>query len=108
LYRPVATQVKRHARHGIIGANGRDTPDPMNQMRQWLEINLPGLFRHPETTVTIDIAGVELTVRDWEGSNVLAIVPKEILDDDYKLTAIDFRPGDVVIDIGANIGIVGL
>ena len=80
----------------------------MNKLRLWLESHLPALFRPAETTVHVDIAGVELTLRDWEGSNVLAIVPKEILDDDYKLRPIDFRPGDVVVDIGANIGIVAL
>ena len=80
----------------------------MNQLRLWLESHLPAFFRPAETTVHVDIAGVELTLRDWEGSNVLAIVPKEILDDDYKLRQIDFRPGDVVVDIGANIGIVAL
>lgn len=77
----------------------------MNQLRLWLESHLPSFFRPAETTVHVDIAGVELTLRDWEGSNVLAIVPKEILDDDYKLQQIEFGPGDVVI--GANIGIVG-
>ena len=77
-------------------------------MKQWLESHLPALFRPTETTVEIDIGSVKLRLRDWEGSNVLAIVPKEILDDDYRLTAIDFRPGDVVVDIGANIGIVAL
>jgi FkbM family methyltransferase len=77
-------------------------------MKQWLESHLPALFQPDEIVVTVDIAGVQLTLRDWEGSNVLAIVPKEILDDDYRLTAIDFRAGDVVIDVGANIGIVAL
>ncbi len=80
----------------------------MNQLRLWLESRLPSFFRPAETTVHVDIDCVELTLRDWEGSNVLAIVPKEILDDDYKLQQIDFRPGDVVVDIGANIGIVAL
>jgi FkbM family methyltransferase len=80
----------------------------MNTLRQWLESRLPSLFRPSETTVHVDIAGVGLTLRDWEGSNVLAIVPREILDDDYKLQQIEFRPGDVVLDIGANIGIVAL
>ena len=80
----------------------------MNQLRLWLESHLPSLFRPAETTVHVDIAGVDLTLRDWQGSNVLAIVPKEILDDDYKLQQIEFRPGDVVVDIGANIGIVAI
>ena len=80
----------------------------MNQLRHWLESHLPAFFRPAETTVRVDIAGVELTLRDWQGSNVLAIVPKEILDDDYRLKEIEFRPGDVVIDIGANIGIVAI
>jgi FkbM family methyltransferase len=80
----------------------------MNQLRRWLETRLPAIFHPAETTVRIDIAGVELTLRDWEGSSVLAIVPKEILDDDYGLREIEFRPGDVVVDVGANIGIVAL
>jgi FkbM family methyltransferase len=80
----------------------------MNQLRLWLQRHLPAFFPPPETTVRVDIAGVELTLRDWEGSNVLAIVPKEILDDDYRLQEIEFRPADVVIDIGANIGIVAI
>jgi FkbM family methyltransferase len=80
----------------------------MNRLRLWLETRLPAIFHHSEKTERIDIAGVELTLRDWEGSTVLAIVPKEILDDEYKLARIEFRPGDVVVDVGANIGIVAL
>src|SRR5579863_3379918 len=80
----------------------------MNQLRLWLETRLPEFVQHAEKTERIDIAGVELTLRDWEGSSVLAIVPKEILEDEYALTRIEFRPGDVVVDVGANIGIVAL
>jgi FkbM family methyltransferase len=80
----------------------------MNQLRVWLETYVPAVFQHREKTEQIDIAGVSLTLRDWEGSTVLAIVPKEILDDEYGLTEIEFRPGDVVVDVGANIGIVAL
>jgi FkbM family methyltransferase len=80
----------------------------MNRLRLWLETRLPAIFPRVEKTERIDIAGVKLTLRDWEGSSVLAIVPKEILDDEYGLTAIEFLPGDVVVDVGANIGIVAL
>jgi FkbM family methyltransferase len=80
----------------------------MNQLRIWLETHVPAAFQHREKTERIDIAGVKLTLRDWEGSTVLAIVPKEILDDEYGLAQIEFRPGDVVVDVGANIGIVAL
>jgi FkbM family methyltransferase len=100
---PAAWDNRRHGRR-----RAPHLPGTINQMKQRLESRLPGLFRHNEITVSVDIGGIQLTLRDWEGSNVLAIVPKEILDDDYRLTAIDFRPGDVVIDVGANIGIVAL
>src|SRR5690348_10541649 len=65
-------------------------PETMTRMKQWLERYLPALFQPNETVVQVDIGGVQLTLRDWEGSNVLAIVPKEILDDDYRLASIDF------------------
>jgi hypothetical protein len=86
------------------GSQRRD----MNQLRLWLETYVPAVFQHREKSEQIDIAGVNLTLRDWEGSTVLAIVPKEILDDEYGLAEIEFRPGDVVVDVGANIGIVAL
>jgi len=80
----------------------------MNQVRLWLETHVPAVFQHREKAERVDIAGVKLTLRDWEGSTVLAIVPKEILDDEYGLEDIKFRPGDIVVDVGANIGIVAL
>ena len=69
----------------------------MNRLRSWLETHVPSMFQHVEKVERIEVAGVELTLRDWEGSSVLAIVPKEILDDDYRLSTIEFRPGDVVV-----------
>ena len=68
----------------------------MNQVRLWLETHVPAVFQHREKTERVDIAGVNLTLRDWEGSTVLAIVPKEILDDEYGLEDIKFRPGDIM------------
>jgi FkbM family methyltransferase len=80
----------------------------MNQLRLWLQARFPAVVAPPHTTVSVDIAGIELVLRDWEGSSVLDIVPREIRLGEYNLTTIKFRRNDVVIDVGANIGIVSL
>lgn len=80
----------------------------MKDLRVWLQSRFPAVVRPPHTTVSIDIGGIELVLRDWEGSTVLDIVPREILSGEYNLIAMEFRRDDVVIDVGANIGIVAL
>lgn len=51
------------------------------------------------------IDGVELTLVDRATSAGTALVIREFQQDDYALREISFQPGDVVVDIGANIGV---
>jgi FkbM family methyltransferase len=50
------------------------------------------------------ILGVEVVLSDVPGSHGLAAIVKEMQDDSYRLAGIPFSPGDVVVDIGANVG----
>jgi hypothetical protein len=53
-----------------------------------------------------DIRGVPLTLYDVPGYPMRDVVVGELLADVYGLDGIDFAPGDVMIDVGANLGIV--
>jgi FkbM family methyltransferase len=92
----------------LLQIGSREQMMQMNQWRRWLQARFPAVIRPPHTTVRVDIGGIELMLRDWEGSSVLDIVPREILLGEYNLPGIEFRRNDVVIDVGANIGIVAL
>jgi FkbM family methyltransferase len=54
------------------------------------------------------IAGDDLHLLDSPGSDTLDIVAKEMNSDDYGFSRIAFRPGDVVVDVGAHVGIVSI
>lgn len=54
------------------------------------------------------IHGIDLAVYDSGGSLAAERVAEELTADAYGLRAIPFRPGDVVIDIGAHIGLVSI
>lgn len=57
----------------------------------------------------VNIDGVELILNDLKSSNALNFIIQEALhDDEYKTKNINFTPGDVVIDIGANIGAISV
>lgn len=53
------------------------------------------------------INGIELDIEDHPVGGIAKIVMREITED-YELDKIDFRPGDVVIDIGAHVGVVSI
>ena len=48
---------------------------------------------------------IELTICDYAQSTAPDIIVGELRSDEYRLGAIDFQPGDIVIDIGGHIGI---
>lgn len=52
------------------------------------------------------VFGVRLVLEDVKGYPMREIVVGELLQDAYGLERIVFRPGDVVVDVGGNIGIV--
>jgi len=51
------------------------------------------------------IKGVDIRAADLPGSIAADGVARELLDDCYGLDRIDFAPGDVVLDVGAHIGL---
>jgi FkbM family methyltransferase len=66
-------------------------------------------IRGPNTSVGIcDIRGVELIIGDAAGSNGATWVANETWLDEYGLSRIEFQRGDIVIDIGAHVGIFAI
>jgi FkbM family methyltransferase len=65
--------------------------------------------RGPNTSVGIcDIRGVELIIGDAAGSMGATWVANETWLDEYGLARIHFQSGDIVIDIGAHVGIFAI
>jgi len=56
----------------------------------------------------IQINGVHFIVTDVSSSITLGAVPEELARDDYGLATANFTHGDVVIDIGAHVGITAI
>ena len=54
------------------------------------------------------IAGHDLHLLDAPGSDTVHVVAGEMNGDDYGFSRIAFRPGDVVVDVGAHVGIVSI
>lgn len=52
-----------------------------------------------------DIGGVRLELSDPSSPGTLGAVVREIRKDEYHLDEIDFRPGDVVVDVGGHVGV---
>jgi FkbM family methyltransferase len=67
-----------------------------------------GLSKIPEEMTDrvqrFEINGFQIEVADKPASRAANIIAWELLGDCYGLNRIDFKPGDVVIDIGAHIG----
>ncbi|HEY2363859.1 MAG TPA: FkbM family methyltransferase [Candidatus Angelobacter sp.] len=57
---------------------------------------------------SFEIHGVFLSVYDGCSSLATSRVAEELLNDVYGLQNIEFRPGDIVVDVGAHIGLVSL
>lgn len=57
---------------------------------------------------TFRIRGVELSVYDDCSSQTVNRVAGELADDVYGLEAVNFEPQDVVIDVGAHVGLVSI
>lgn len=58
---------------------------------------------------TADIGGEEIILYDVATSKTLDwVIPEAIRGDEYKIQSMTFSPGDVVIDVGANVGSVSI
>lgn len=55
-----------------------------------------------------DLAGTLLQIADAEGSETPRIVAIEMACDEYRLGQIRFEPGDVIVDVGAHVGMVAI
>jgi len=55
-----------------------------------------------------EVNGTEMKICDYAQSTARDILVAELQSDHYQLGAIDFRPGDIVIDIGGHIGIFSI
>jgi len=78
----------------------RDVPDaPVQETKK---------RSNPTKVQRYDIRGVELTIGDADGSITAAWVTDEMYLDDYGLRRIDFRDGDIVVDVGAHVGIFAI
>jgi FkbM family methyltransferase len=56
----------------------------------------------------VSILGTAIVIDDLDGSATAARDCQQIARGEYNLAAIPFRPGDVVVDIGANVGVVSV
>ena len=55
-----------------------------------------------------DLEGTVLQIADAEGSDTPRIVAIELTNDEYRLGQIRFEPGDIIVDVGANVGMVAI
>lgn len=66
-------------------------------------------MRPLKTVVTaVRIRGLELRIADFDASCVVKTVPEELAADAYQFEVIPFQPGDIVLDVGANVGIASI
>jgi len=52
-----------------------------------------------------DIWGLDIWAADLPGSGSAQLVAHELDEDCYGLERIDFAPGDLVLDVGAHVGL---
>ena len=62
----------------------------------------------PLAQTRYSLKGVTLDITDYASSDTPRIVAKELKKDCYNIESIRFAPGDVVMDIGANVGMVSI
>lgn len=57
----------------------------------------------------VSVDGIELIIHDLETSQTMVHMKEQVYEqDEYKLKNINFKEGDVVVDIGANVGCVSI
>ncbi len=56
----------------------------------------------------VRVRGVVLEIEDFATSSVVEVVPRELAADCYNFELIPFQPRDVVVDVGANVGIASI
>lgn len=71
-----------------------------------LRITKSGVTVNP-TGFKAEVNGIPLDIEDDPQGGVSKITMREV-ENNYQLEEIDFQPGDVVIDIGAHVGIVSI
>jgi FkbM family methyltransferase len=66
-------------------------------------------MRKPEVTIhKLLFMGFSLDIVDYATSSTPNIVRKELLKNQYNIESIEFSPNDIVIDIGAHVGVVSI
>jgi FkbM family methyltransferase len=55
-----------------------------------------------------DLGGTRLLIADAQGSDTAPTVAIEMNSDEYRLGRIRFEPGDVIVDVGAHVGMVAI
>lgn len=60
------------------------------------------------TTHQLTVNGVSLSITDFVGSSTPRIVQKELMKNRYGIESIEFSSNDIVIDIGAHVGVVSI
>jgi FkbM family methyltransferase len=67
-----------------------------------------GLFKRSGGLVELKAEGLRLQFSDEPASITRATVVRELRKDDYRLKEISFQPGDIVVDIGAHVGMFSI
>jgi len=109
-----------------MGRLGQQATGAALEARRWRQIGrrarLPSRyrpFRHyrrdalaaveaGEVVRSVDVGGDEFAVGDLGTSTTVGSVADDLVRDAYRLDGLDFAPGDVVVDIGAHVGLVSM
>lgn len=73
---------------------------------EYIENDLKARPKPTEVLKMCRIRGIDLIMADWPGSLTVQCVESELIADGYGIEFIPFKPGDTVVDIGANVGVV--
>ncbi|NML44256.1 FkbM family methyltransferase [Ramlibacter sp. G-1-2-2] len=68
----------------------------------------PILSRRQDGTQLLRWRGIDVLLRDTPGSNALEAIAHDFLCNRYGLDALELRPGDLVLDVGAHVGAVSI